>query len=70
MCIMLLEVAIRRWVHCSHKGIDMVSNNTQVVAFKQYSIGTKGPKECQENTVEPLRQGRMHPCFHVLYAKF
>ncbi len=21
---------IRRWVHCSHKGMDMVSNNTQV----------------------------------------
>ncbi len=29
-CIILLEVAIRRWVHCSHKGMDMVSNNTQV----------------------------------------
>ncbi len=29
-CIILLEVAIRRWVHCSHKEIDMVSNNTQV----------------------------------------
>ncbi len=28
--IILLEVAIRRWVHCSHKGMDMVSNNTQV----------------------------------------
>ncbi len=29
-CIILLEVAIRRWVYCSHKGMDMVSNNTQV----------------------------------------
>ncbi len=29
-CIILLEVAIRRWVHCSRKGMDMVSNNTQV----------------------------------------
>ncbi len=29
-CIILLEVAIRRWVHCSHKGMDIVSNNTQV----------------------------------------
>ncbi len=26
-CIILLEVAIRRWVRCSHKGMDMVSNN-------------------------------------------
>ncbi len=25
-CIILLEVAIRRWVHCCHKGMDMVSN--------------------------------------------
>ncbi len=29
-CIILLEVAVRRCVHCSHKGKDMVSNNTQV----------------------------------------
>ncbi len=29
-CIILLEVAIRRWIHCSHKGMYMVSNNTQV----------------------------------------
>ncbi len=29
-CIILLEVAIRRWVNCSHKGMDMVSNNTQI----------------------------------------
>ncbi len=25
-----LEVPIRRWVHCSHKEMDMVSNNTLV----------------------------------------
>ncbi len=29
-CIILLEVVIRRWVHCNHKGMDMVSNNTEV----------------------------------------
>ncbi len=80
-CIILLEVFIRRRVHCSHKGKDMVSNNTQVgwVVFKRCSISTKGPKVCQENiphTItphhqpEPLRQGRMDPCFHVLYTKF
>ena len=28
--VILLEVAIRRWVHCGHKGMDIVSNNTQV----------------------------------------
>ncbi len=61
---------IRRWVHCSHKGMDMA------VVFKQCSIGTKGRNVCQENiphTITPpelLRQGRMDPCFYVLYAKF
>ncbi len=49
------------------------------MSFKRCSIGTKGPKVCQENILkplhhhhqpEPLRQGRMDPCFHVLYAKF
>lgn len=25
----MLEVAITRWAHCGHKGIDMISNNTQ-----------------------------------------
>ncbi len=50
-CIILLEVSLRRWVHCSHKGMDMVSNNTQVGCgvFIRCSIGTKGPKVCQEN---------------------
>ncbi len=51
----------------------------KAAAFKQCSIGTKGPKVCQENIPtplhhhhqsEPLRQGRIDPCFHVLYAKF
>ncbi len=48
------------------------------MACIQCSIGTKGPKVCQENIPhtlhhhqpEPLRQGRINPCFHVLYAKF
>ncbi len=49
------------------------------MVFKRCSIGTKGPKVYQENIPtplhhhhqpEPLRQGRMDPCFYVLYAKF
>ncbi len=49
------------------------------MAFKQCSIDTKGPKVCQQNIPtplhhhhqpEPLRQVRMDPYFHVLYAKF
>ncbi len=68
---------IRRWVHCSHKGMDMVRNNTQV--YKLWSIGTKGPKVCQEyihHTITPpapawtIETRQDDPCFHVLYAKF
>ncbi len=48
------------------------------MAFKLCSIDTKGPKVCQEisptplhhQQPEPLRQGMMDPCFHVLYTKF
>ncbi len=65
--------SIRRWVHCSHKGMVTVSNNTQV-AFKLCSIGNKGPKVCQENvlhtitppprawTVETRQDGSMLSC--------
>ncbi len=67
-CIILLEVAFRRWVHCSHKGMDMVSNNTQV------GCGPMCAKKISPTPLhhqpEPLRQGRMDPCFLVLYAKF
>ncbi len=64
----------QKMVHCSHKGMDMVSNNTQVsCGFKQCSIGTKGPKVCQENiprtitpppawTVETRQDGSMLSC--------
>ncbi len=41
-CIILLEVAIRRWVHWSDKGMDMVSNNTQVGKVAQ-SVPRKFP---------------------------
>ena len=30
LCDMACYSAIKRWVHCGHKGMDMVSNNTQV----------------------------------------
>jgi len=29
-CIILLEVAIRGWVHGGHKGMDVIRNNAQV----------------------------------------
>ncbi len=72
-CIILLEVH-QKMVYCGHKGMDMVSNNTQVDCglFKQCLIGTKGPKCAKKisptalhhhQQPEPLRQGRMIHAF-------
>ncbi len=76
-CIILLELAIRRWVHCSHEGIDGLQqysgrmwrlNNEKLVI----SVPRKYPLHHYSISIhpEPLSQGRMGPCFHVLYAKF
>ncbi len=70
--------SIRRLVHCSHKGMDMVSNNTQVGGrLNDAQLVLRCPKCAKKisphhhhHQPEPLRQGRMDPCFHVLYAKF
>ncbi len=45
-CIILQEVAIRRWVHCSHKGMDMVSNNTpgRLWRLNDAQLVLRGPK--------------------------
>ncbi len=40
--------SIRRSVHCSHKGMTWSATILDLV-FKRCSIGTKGPKVCQEN---------------------
>ncbi len=55
-CIMLLEVDIRRWVHCSYKGDGHGQQPIlrQSVVFKRCSIGTKGPKVCQEILPHPI----------------
>lgn len=29
-CIILLEAVIRKWMHCGHKVMDIVTNNTQI----------------------------------------
>ncbi len=48
------------------------------MAFERCSVGTKGPKCAKKisptplnhpHQPEPLRQGRMDPCFHVLYCQ-
>ncbi len=73
-CIILLEVAIRKY--CSYKRMDMISKNTQVgCGILRCTIGTKcakkiSPTPLHHHQPEPLRQGMMDPCFHVLYAKF
>ncbi len=66
--------SIRRWVQCIHKGMDMVSKqySGRLWRLNDASIGTKGPPTPlhHHHQPEPLRQGRMDPCFHVLYTKF
>ncbi len=79
-CIILLEVAIRRLYTVVIKGWTWSATILRsAVAFKRCSIGTKGPKVCPKisptplhhhHQPEPLRRGRMDPCFHVLYTKF
>lgn len=58
-CIIFLKLAIRRWVHYGHKGMDLASNNTlegiqYSVTFKQCSTGIKGPKVCPENILHSI----------------
>ncbi len=73
--------SIRRWVYCSHKGMNMISNNTQVGCgvFNDAQLVLRGQKCAKKlspaslhhhHQSEPSRQGRIDPCFHVLYTKF
>ncbi len=76
-CIILLELAIRRWIHCSHKGMDC--NNIQLWCLNDAQLVLRVPKCAKKISPTPLHhhqqperlgQGRMDPCSHVLYAKF
>ncbi len=79
-CIILLEVAIRRWVHCSHKGMNgQQQYSGSLWCLNNAQLVLKGPKCTKKisstplhhhQQPEPLRQGTIDPCFHVLYAKF
>ncbi len=68
--IILLEEAIRRWIHCSQTWSATIGcglwrlNNSQFILWSP-----KCAKKYIPHTVT-LRRGRMDPCFHVLYAKF
>ncbi len=80
-CIILLEVAIRRWIHCSHKrdGHSQQQYSGRLWCLKDAQLVLRG-QNCgkkisptplhHHHQPEPWRQGRMDPCFHVLYAKF
>ncbi len=48
--------SIRRSLHCSHKGMDMVSNNTQVGCggLNNSQLVLKGLKVCQENVLHTI----------------
>ncbi len=65
----MLHYPAERWVHCGHKRMDMVSNDTAV--FKQCST-TKRSKVWQENVhtitspAEPLTQNMMDSCSKIL----
>ncbi len=63
-----------RWVHCSHKGMDMVSNNIQVGLWRLYDAQVGPQRVFQENishtittpppawTVETRQDGSMLSC--------
>ncbi|XP_073795600.1 mucolipin-3 isoform X6 [Danio rerio] len=71
-CVILLEVAIRRWRHCAHKGMDMVSSNTQVGCGVDAQLVLMDPKKISPTPLhhhhqpEPLTQGRMIHAFMLL----
>ncbi len=76
----LCDKYIRRWYTVVIKGWTWSATILrEAVVLKRCSIGTKGPKCAKKisptplhhhHQPEPLRQGRMNPCFHVLYTKF
>lgn len=54
-CVVLYKAtATRRWVHCDYKGMDMV-RSMEALGFKPCSVGTEGPKVCQENMPTSLQ---------------
>ncbi len=62
---------IRRCVYCSHKGMDMVSNNTQV----DWVLVLKWYQENIPHIITPpaawtVETRQDDPCFHVLYTKY
>lgn len=77
-CVILLEVAIIRCVHCGHKGVYVVSSSTWVGCLNSAPLILRSPKCLKiishpliefEHQPEPLAQGRVDPCFHAVHGK-
>jgi len=73
-CIILLEIAIREWVHGGHKGMGMVRNNAQVGRLNDAQLALRGLKCAKKTSPTPLhhhhqQQGMMDPFSHSVYTK-
>ncbi len=80
----LWHAALSCWKYLSEDGYTVVIKGwtqsatilREIVAFKRCFIGSKCAKNISSTPLhhnhqpEPLREGRMEQCFHVLYAKF
>lgn len=68
----LLKAAIRRWIHYSHKGMDMASNNTWVgCGRKLSSVDTKGGLErAHKTSLTPLRHHNQPKVILLLQAEW
>ncbi len=67
-CIILLEVFIRRWVHCVIKGwtcSGTIHSSGKLWCLKRCSIGTKEPKVCQENIPHTITPPPSAPAWTV-----
>ena len=79
-CIIMLEVTIRRWVHCGHEGIHMLSNNSNRLWHSSDDWFVLTGLNCGNKAFPtPLHhrhqlglftQGREGPWIHAVAAKF
>lgn len=78
LCIILLDMAIGRWVRYDHTGMNIVSNNKHVACGIQtmqlvlrYSTCAKeiSNTPLNPNQQGPFLQARVETCFHKVYAK-
>ncbi len=77
-CSILLEVSIRRWYTVVMKGWTWSATILRLWRLNDAQLVLRGPKCAKKISPTPLhhhhqpellKQGRMDPCFHVLYAK-